>query len=283
MKGVFTARGGALIHLLLVLSAGVFLSSFFYAAEKEGGDLKAASLTAARLDILLNEAHTYIKYNGAWPYDSGCVGGGEVLMATLPVVPVTIISGWGEIFDFSCDENVGDYSISYHVPNDWVDYIVSNVQNSERDTSAAISADGLTAMISKIYRSGSSDKVFEIKEAFFQRHGGKTEAELESDLCDNGSDSTWVHSASLACGDPRPINLVRTESKIRGWRVKSDPSGTNKFKYELEVYRMERRWETYWVGPVPFPILAEHYDWIPSKDECEGVTPTVRAFIQCSP
>ncbi|OUS27833.1 hypothetical protein A9Q99_13825 [Gammaproteobacteria bacterium 45_16_T64] len=266
-------KGIALVHLLVILSASVFLLAFANIDKRASSDQNLASLTSARVSFALNEAHTYFKDNGRWHYDSLCQSDSLITDKN------SLKTGWGGDFTYECESNGSEYSVNYQVPNERVAYFVGSFPGTE----VGGTVDGWTGLKSSIDRnakiSTENTKYIEIVESvLFENKSGETSAVVESENCDNSGESNWIPSISGFCAKSKII---------RGWRVQSENLGSNKRKYSLEVKR-----DTYHFLDLlhVFPI----YKWRKSDVACgdddddddddsasEEIPLSVSVLIQC--
>lgn len=276
----FNNKGFSLVNLLVVIVAILFLSSFLAKKVKSDVDFKAASLTASRIDLLLNEAYTYYRFNGKWPFhDGNCLGGNGVVVNANAVLPNVISSDWVKDVRFACNETNGIYSINYKIPEEWKEYMISNVSDTEEVSSSS----GEALMVSTINMTGGKDKS-EILVADFVRHGNKLEAELEANECRNEAESIWTYSVSAICNHTEEVPLyiafpspLLEGVTMKGWRLKVERENSDKYKFEAQSYKVERK--TKWFLLVPYTDHKEK--WVAAEDDCGGVVPRVTAFVQC--
>ncbi len=295
----FNNKGFALVHLLFVIVTIVFVSSFLAKKAKSDIDFKAASITASRIDFLLNEAYTYYRFNGKWPVSGdpaiGCLGGDGVVVGAgagaVQVIPEVIPVGWGDIsaFTFDCSEVGGTYSVKYRIPDEWTKFMITNVSNTKVDL-APLSPPppGEAAMVSTINKAWGGGRS-EILVAGFVANGSKLEAELETVKCKHDPDAIWTYSVSAICNHTESTPLVSTillpllfeGVTIKGWRLKVEKYGDDRYKFESQSYRVEQttEWDTFVI--IPYAYTEYKGDWVASEADCGGVISRVTAFVQC--
>ena len=131
------ASGFTLLQLMIVMTSVSMLVAVLSAPVSVFDNHRAAALSMARTQELLDAAYQFALINGEWPMSED--GSGDTACDSANATVNTsdnigffdiflssgdqLMNGWGRDLVFICDVDSANYIVEQTVPDEWADYI----------------------------------------------------------------------------------------------------------------------------------------------------------------